>query len=126
MEVRVWSETFEKYIGQLEAGKVVQITGRLDKRDDKPAVTASELRALPKGEGHEKPVVLRLPCGRAGRRELENLRSCVLDFPGRRPLMLEFVARDGRVRRLRAADQFKVGHEEKLRAALNGLLVKPL
>ncbi len=123
VEVRVWSETFEKHLGQLEAGKVVQITGRLDKRDDKPAVTASEIRALPRGEEHEKPVVLRLPCGRAGRREVEDLRSCVLDFPGRRPLVLEFVARDGRVRRLHAAAQFKVGHEEKLRAALNGLLV---
>jgi hypothetical protein len=47
----------------------------------------------------------------------------VLDFPGRRPLVLEFVARDGRTRRVRAGDHFKVGSEEKLRAALNGLLV---
>jgi hypothetical protein len=69
------------------------------------------------------PVILRLPCGRAGRRQLEDVRSAVLDFPGRRPLVLEFVAKDGRVRRMRTADQFKVGNEEKLRAALNGLLV---
>jgi hypothetical protein len=54
---------------------------------------------------------------------MEDLRSAVLDFPGRRPLVLEFVARDGRTRRVRAADQFKVGSEEKLRAALNGLLL---
>jgi len=33
------------------------------------------------------------------------------------------VAKDGRVRRLRTGDQFKVGSEEKLRSALNGLLV---
>jgi DNA polymerase-3 subunit alpha len=123
VEVRVWSEAFEKYISQLVPGKVLQITGRLDKRDDKPAVTASELKSVPPGEGHEKPVVLRLPAGRSGRREMEDLRSAVLDFPGRRPLVLEFVARDGRTRRVRAADQFKVGSEEKLRAALNGLLV---
>jgi DNA polymerase-3 subunit alpha len=123
VEVRVWSEAFEKYLSQLVPGKVLQITGRLDKRDDKPAVTASELKSVPPGEGHEKPVVLRLPAGRSGRREMEDLRSAVLDFPGRRPLVLEFVARDGRTRRVRAADQFKVGSEEKLRAALNGLLV---
>jgi DNA polymerase-3 subunit alpha len=123
VEVRVWSEAFEKYSLQLVPGKVLQITGRLDKRDDKPAVTATELKSVPPGEGHEKPVVLRLPAGRSGRREMEDLRSAVLDFPGRRPLVLEFVTRDGRTRRVRAADQFKVGSEEKLRAALNGLLV---
>jgi DNA polymerase-3 subunit alpha len=123
VEVRVWSEAFEKYISQLVPGKAVQITGRLDKRDDKPAVTASEIKPLPPDPGNERPVVLRLPCGRSGRRQLEDLRSAVLDFPGRRPLVLEFVAKDGRVRRLRTADQFKVGNEEKLRGALNGLLV---
>jgi hypothetical protein len=69
------------------------------------------------------PVVLRLSCGRAGRRDLETIRSAVLDYPGRRPLVLEFVTRDGRTRRLKAADQFKVGQEDKLRAAVNGLLL---
>jgi hypothetical protein len=54
---------------------------------------------------------------------LEDLRSRVLDFPGRRPLFLEFVARDGRVLRMRAADQFKVGSEDRLRDALKGLLL---
>jgi DNA polymerase-3 subunit alpha len=123
VEVRVWSEAFEKYASQLVAGKVVQVTGRLDKRDDKPAVTASELKSVPLAEGQEPPVILRLPAGRSGRREMEDLRSAVLDFPGRRPLVLEFVARDGRTRRVRASDQFRVGREEQLRAALNGLLV---
>jgi DNA polymerase-3 subunit alpha len=123
VEVRVWSEAFEKYSGQLVPGRVVQITGRLDKRDDKPAVTATEIKPLPPDPGNERPVILRLPCGRSGRRQLEDLRSAVLDHPGRRPLVLEFVAKDGRVRRLRTADQFKVGSEEKLRVALNGLLV---
>ena len=51
VEVRVWSEAFEKYLSQLVPGKVLQITGRLDKRDDKPAVTASELKSVPPGEG---------------------------------------------------------------------------
>jgi DNA polymerase-3 subunit alpha len=123
VEVRVWSEAFEKFLSLLVPGKVVQITGRLDKRDDKPAVTAAEIKTLPPAAGSEKPVVLRLPAGRAGWREMEDLRSAVLDFPGRRPLVLEFVTRDGRTRRVRAGEQFKVGSEEKLRAALNGLLV---
>ena len=121
--MRVWSEAFEKFLPQLIPGKVVHITGRLDKRDDKPAVTASDIKPLPLAPGTEMPVVLRLPAGRSGRRELEDLRSAVLDFPGRRPLVLEFVARDGSTRRLHAGDDFKVGNEEKLRAALNGLLV---
>jgi len=123
VEVRVWSEAFEKFNSQLVPGKVVQITGRLDKRDDKPAVTAAEIKPLPLAAGNEIPVVLRLSCGRAGRRDLETIRSAVLDYPGRRPLVLEFVARDGRTRRLKAADQFKVGHEDKLRAAVNGLVL---
>ena len=123
VEVRVWSDNYDKYVPLLVPGKVVQITGRLDKRDDKPAVTASEIKVLPPAPGTEKPVILRLAVGRTGRREMEDLRSTILDFPGRRPLILEFVARDGRTRRWRAADQFKVGREENLRAALNGVLV---
>ena len=123
VEVRVWSEAFEKFSSQLVSGKVVQIAGKLDKRDDKPAVTAQEIRPLPPAAGSEIPVVLRLPCGRAGRPEMEEVRAAVLDFPGRRPLVLEFVARDGSTRRMRAADQFKVGDEGKLRAALGRLLV---
>ncbi|MBU3666139.1 MAG: DNA polymerase III subunit alpha [Chthoniobacterales bacterium] len=122
VEVRVWSEAFEKYAGLLVPGKVVQVTGRLDKRDDKPAVTASEIKVLPPTPGSEKPVILRLAAGGAGRREVENVRAAVLDFPGRRPLVLEFVARDGRTMRVRAAEQFKVGNEQGLREALNGLL----
>ena len=123
LEVRVWSEAFEKFVAQLVPGKVVQITGRLDKRDDKPAVTATEIKPMAPAAGHERPVVLRLPAGRSGRREMEEVRSAVLDFPGRRPLVLEFVARDGQTRRVLAGEHFKVGSEEKLRAALNGLLV---
>ena len=123
VEVRVWSEAFEKFAMQLVAGKVVQITGKLDKRDDKPALTAQEIRPLPPAAGNELPVVLRLPCGRAGRREMEEVRAAALDFPGRRPLVLEFVARDGCVRRMRTADQFKVGDEARLRAALRHVLV---
>jgi DNA polymerase-3 subunit alpha len=123
VEVRVWSDNYDKLVALLVPGRVVQITGRLDKRDDKPAITASEIKVLPPAPGTEKPVILRLAIGRAGRKEMEDLRSTILDFPGRRPLILEFVARDGRTRRLRAADQFKVGREENLRAALNGVLV---
>jgi DNA polymerase-3 subunit alpha len=123
LEVRVWSEAFEKYAAQLVPGKVVQVTGRLDKRDDKPAVTATEMKSVPTAPSCEKPVVLRLPCGRTGRRELEDLRSAILDYPGRRPLVLEFVARDGRTRRVHTGEQFKVGNEERLRAKLHDLLV---
>jgi DNA polymerase-3 subunit alpha len=123
VEVRVWSEVFERHVAQLVPGKVVQITGRLDKRDDKPAVTASEIRSLAPGAAHQPPVILRLPCGGTGRRQLEELRARVLDFPGRRPLVLEFVARDGRVLRMKAAEQFRVGQEDKLRMAVQGFLV---
>lgn len=123
VEVRVWSEVFLKHVSQLVAGKVIQVTGRLDKRDDKPAVTAAEIKALPLAIGQEKPVILRLPCGRSGHKEMEALRSTVLDFPGRRPLVLEFVARDGSTQRMYPSDQFKVGNEEKLRVALNSMLL---
>lgn len=123
IEVRVWSEVYAKVSNLLMVGKVVQIAGRLDKRDDKSAVTASEVKSLTPDPGHERPVVLRLPCGRLERGQIETLRSVVMDFPGRRPLVLEFVARNGSVQRFRTKERFKVGHEEGLRAALVGLLV---
>lgn len=122
LEVRVWSEACEKFAAHLVAGKVVQITGRLDKRDDKPAVTAQEIAVLPPAPGREPPVVLRVPCGRCGRREIEEIRSAVSGYPGRRPLILEFVARDGAVRRMRASGKFRVGDEARLRASLKHLL----
>ncbi len=122
VEVRVWSEAFDKFAHHLVPGRVVQVTGRLDKRDDKPAVTATEIKPILPPPGTELPVVLRLPCGRAGRREIEELRARLLDFPGRRPVVLEFFTRDGRTLRLRADDRFKVGNEDRLREALGSIV----
>lgn len=122
LEVRSWNDTYEKFSSHLVPGKIVKITGRLDKRGDKPGVTVQEIAILQPPPGGETPVVLRLPCGRCGRREIEEIRSAVSVYPGRRPLVLEFVARDGAVRRMRASAQFKVGDEARLRASLKNLL----
>ncbi len=118
VEVGVWSESYTKLQHLLVAGKVVLVSGRVGRRDDIVSLSASEITPLRPSPREEVPVLLRFRLGTVGRRQLEAVRSLVLQHEGRRPLVLEFVTADGRSRRLRAGADFRIGDEEALRAAL--------
>src|SRR5881409_913332 len=46
LEVVVWNEVYLKVSGALEAGRVVEIKGTLDKRDEVPRAVAQEIKTL--------------------------------------------------------------------------------
>lgn len=123
IEIKVWGQVFEKFSSHFIEGKVLQVKGRLDTSGEKLSIVAQEFHSIPSAAKRQTPLVLRLPCGRYGRRELELIHSAALSNPGRHPLILEFVSRDGRVQRLKTADQFRVGNEAKLRSEVQHLLV---
>src|SRR5512133_1413669 len=50
LEVVVWNEVYLKVSAALEAGRVVEIKGTLDKRDEVPRAVAQEIRTLSPGK----------------------------------------------------------------------------
>src|SRR5512133_2323860 len=50
LEVVVWNEVYVKVSGALEAGRVIEIKGTLDKRDEIPRAVAQEIRTLSPGK----------------------------------------------------------------------------
>jgi DNA polymerase III subunit alpha len=107
LEVMVWSETYAKYSSLLEKGRVVAITGRLDKREETPRVAASEIATLKPGRD-ERPVVLSFSCERTTETDLIEVRDAVRQSPGSRPLELEFVDGGGQRLRMRPGSEFRV------------------
>jgi DNA polymerase-3 subunit alpha len=117
VEVMVWSEAFTKYSNYLETGKVVSITGRLDKREDASRIVASEVR--PVAAVREEPVRLQFQRSQTSARDLERVRNTLVEFPGSRPVLFEFVWDDGRRISLRAGERFKVNWLPELQERLS-------
>ena len=94
LEVVVWNEIYLKVSGALVAGRVVEIKGTLDKRDEVPRAVAQEIKALsprkPNGatEGstdldQESAVLLQFSPATT-RDELQEVRRILASSPGRR------------------------------------------
>src|SRR5256884_5786957 len=89
IEVVVWNEVYLKVSDALEAGRVVEIKGTLDKRDEGPRAVAQEIKTLssrkPNGatEGSTDPesaVLLQFSAAKQGM----NCERCAGSFPARR------------------------------------------
>ncbi len=107
IEAPVWSEAFSKFGGLLEAGKVVSLTGRLDKREEPPRIVVAEV-ALLKPEKMAQPIVLSFSCEQTTEADLMEVRDAIRDSPGGQQLNLEFVNGDGRRLRIVAGQEFRV------------------
>jgi DNA polymerase-3 subunit alpha len=118
IEVNFFSEAYAKCGPQLEKGRVVAVTGRLDKREEGARISGSGIRVLKKGPSASAPVVLRLPVGATTDADLLGIREAVQQHPGSRPLELEFIATDGRPLRVRCAAEFGVSLDTPLRDKL--------
>src|SRR5437660_1469542 len=126
LEVVVWNEVYLKVSGALEAGRVVEIKGTLDKRDEVPRAVAQEIKTLssrkPNGatEGSTDPesaVLLQFSAATTGD-ELREVRRILSSSPGRRPVRLLSDRANGNALRLDASAEFSINltreHEEKL------------
>jgi DNA polymerase III subunit alpha len=133
LEVVVWNEVYVKISDALVAGRVVEIKGTLDKRDDALRATAQEIKTLAsektngayeraKDTCQEPAVVLQFSPATTGD-ELREVREILASSPGRRPVQLLFDRRKGNPLRLDAGTEFRVNLTRDLEARLSRWLV---
>jgi DNA polymerase-3 subunit alpha len=120
LEVMIWNETYNKCSMHLEQGRVVAVTGRLDKREDAPRIVATEIKPLKPGtvavSPESAPVVLSFQRDRTTEADLQEIKNAVEQSPGSQRLELEFVNGEGGRVRMRAAQgvRFSAELREKL------------
>jgi DNA polymerase-3 subunit alpha len=133
LEVVVWNEVYLKVSAALVAGRVIEIKGTLDKRDDIPRAVAQEIKTLsprkPNGaaEGstdqNQDAVVLLQFSPAATGDELREVRRILASSPGRRPVRLLFDRATGNPLRLDAGAEFSVNLTRDLEEKLSRWLV---
>jgi DNA polymerase III subunit alpha len=133
LEVVVWNEVYLKVSDALAAGRVVEIRGALDKRDDTLRGIAQEITMLApddRNRGKEKstsllqeePVLLQFS-HEATCDELREVREILASSPGRRPVQLLFDRLNGSALRLHAGAEFRVELTRDLEQKLSRWLV---
>ncbi|MEI8340787.1 MAG: DNA polymerase III subunit alpha, partial [Verrucomicrobiota bacterium] len=126
LEVMIWNDAYNKCAMHLEQGRVVAVTGRLDKREDTPRIVATEIKPIKPGapvmSPESAPVVLFLQRDRTSEETLQEIKSAVEQFPGSQKLELEFINTDGGRVRMKASQGVRFSSE--LREKLAPWLVK--
>ena len=133
LEVVVWNEVYVKTSEALTGGRVVEISGTLDKRDDGLRATAQEIKTLASGKtnganesatdtAQEEAVLLQFSPATTGV-ELREVREILASSPGRRPVQLVFDRANGNSLRLDAGTEFRVNLTHDLEARLSRWLV---
>ena len=133
LEVVVWNEVFLKTSADLVAGRVIEIKGTLDKRDEVPRAVAQEIKTLsprkPNGategstdSGQESAVLLQFSPATTGD-ELREVRRILASSPGPRPVRLLFDRANGGALRLDAGAEFSVNLTRELEEKLSRWLV---
>ncbi len=133
LEVVVWNEVYLKVSAALEAGRVIEIKGTLDKRDDIPRAVAQEIKTLsprkpngategPAEPNHESTVLLKFSATTTGD-ELREVRRILASSPGRRRVRLLFDRANGNALRLDAGAELSVNLTRELEEKLSRWLV---
>ena len=131
LEVVVWNEVYLRVSGVLEAGRVVEIKGTLDKRDEIPRAVAQEIKTLsrrkPNGAtqgstDQESAVLLQFSPATTGD-ELREVCRILSSSPGQRPVRLLFDRANGNALRLDAGAEFRVNLTRELEEKLSRWLV---
>jgi DNA polymerase-3 subunit alpha len=133
LEVVVWNDVYVKVSDALVAGRVVEIKGTLDKRDELLRGTASELRLLATGkvngvndicaDASQSSAVLLQFSAATTSDELRYVREILASSPGRRPVQLLFDRENGNSVCLHAGTQFRVDFTPALEQKLSRWLV---
>ncbi len=135
LEVVVWNEVYLKVSDVLATGRVVEIKGTLDKRDELPRATALEIRSLALGktnganesggDSSGEPVVLLQFSPTTTGDELRQVREILVSSPGRRPVQLLFDRGDGKPLRLDAGAELRVNLTRELEEKLSRWIATP-
>jgi len=117
----------------LVAGRVVEIRGTLDRRDDALRATAQEVKTLAPGKANganerstdtcQEPAVLLQFSAAATSNELREVREILATSPGRRPVQLLFDRTNGNSLRLDAGAEFRINLTRDLEGKLSRWLV---
>ena len=105
LEVVIWNEVYVKTSDSLAAGRVIEIQGTLDKRDETVRATAQKVKVLsPDAQNGSTemttrtpaateiirgPIVLRIPAGTSAT-QLRDVRDLLASSPGTREVLLRF------------------------------------
>ncbi|MEO7932252.1 MAG: DNA polymerase III subunit alpha [Chthoniobacterales bacterium] len=120
-EIMVWPETFSKSGQLLEVGKVLVITAKLDKREEKPRLVASEFKVIKETKGSSIRLTMQHELLEV--EELARLRETLHRYPGKTPVILNFQFGTGERVVMRTGTKYHVQDSEELRLALNGWLI---
>jgi DNA polymerase-3 subunit alpha len=135
LEVVVWNEVYLKVSDLLAAGRVVEIKGTVDKREEALRATAVEIRSLPlgktnganesRGDSSGQPTVLLQFSSATTGDDLRQVREILVSSPGLRPVQLLFDRGDGNSLRLDAGVELRVNLTQELEGKLSRWLVTP-
>jgi DNA polymerase-3 subunit alpha len=133
LEVVVWNELYLKVSDILVPGRVVELKGTLDRRDELLRATAVEIKELavakPNGATERSEdtsqvsaICLRFSSATTGD-ELRQVRNILISSPGHHPVQLLFDRDNGRSLRLDAGTEFRVDLTPDLAEKLSRWLV---
>jgi DNA polymerase-3 subunit alpha len=133
LEVVVWNEVYLKVTDILVPGRVVELKGTLDRRDEMLRATALEVKPLTQGkrngatetsadESQQCAILLRFSATATGD-ELRHVRNILVSSPGRKLVQLLFDRGNGNSLRLDAGTEFCVDLTPDLREKLSRWLV---
>ena len=121
VEVMVWGEVYAKAAKQIDKGRIVAITGKLDKREENIRIVANEIGPL-NSRKSTRALTIDISMEKVDEGRLIAIRDLVCQFPGAQPLYLRFHSLDGHEVRLKADPGYSVRDEEILRTKLSELL----
>jgi DNA polymerase-3 subunit alpha len=133
LELVVWNDVYLKVVDILVPGRVVEVKGTLDRRDEMLRATVLEIKslALRKTNGatetaaagsQESAILLRFSSAATGD-ELRQVRSILASSPGRQLVQLLFDRGNGNLLRLEAGREFRVDLTSDLEGRLSRWLV---
>jgi DNA polymerase-3 subunit alpha len=133
LEVVVWNEVYLKVSNILVPGRVVEVKGTLDRRDEMLRATALEIKPLAPRRANgttdisaeklqQSSIVLRFSAATTGD-ELRQVRNILVSSPGRHSVQLLFDRRNGNSLRLDVGSEFRVDLTPDLQEKLSRWLV---
>jgi DNA polymerase-3 subunit alpha len=121
VEVLVWADVFAKSGKELEAGKIISISAKVERRDETVRLIASEIGPVAKGK-RIGALTIDIALERTNEDKLLALRELVMKHPGPQPLFLRFRTPDGQELKVKTNQGYSVRDDQSFREELAELL----
>jgi DNA polymerase III subunit alpha len=121
VEVLVWADIYARFGKELEVGKIVAISAKLERRDETARLIAADIGPVAKGK-KIGALTIDIALERTNEDKLVALRELVMKHPGPQPLFLRFRAPDGQELKVKTNTGYSVRDDESFREELTQLL----